>query len=161
MSEEDFERLYAEHAKPLLAFLAFRTGDRVLADDLVADTFERVLRARRGFDRRRGGEKTWIYSIALNRLRDQTRRREVELRANARTETESRTDTANSESSRVEDRDTLERALSVLTPDELEAISLRFGGDLTNPEIAEITGKPLTTIEGRIYRGLRKMRAAL
>ena len=40
----DFERLYDAHAGQLLAFLIFRTGDRALADDLLADTFERVLR---------------------------------------------------------------------------------------------------------------------
>ena len=39
LSDEDFERLYEEHAAPLLSFLALRTGDRALAEDLLADTF--------------------------------------------------------------------------------------------------------------------------
>jgi hypothetical protein len=47
---------------------------------------ERVLRARRRFDRRRGSEKTWVYSIALNLLRDEARRRAAEGRAVERTE---------------------------------------------------------------------------
>src|SRR5918992_5851700 len=81
MREEEFERLYEEHAQGLLGFLAYRTGDRALAEDLLADTFERVLRARRRFDPRKGSRKTWIYSIALNLLRDQVRRREAEGRA--------------------------------------------------------------------------------
>jgi DNA-directed RNA polymerase specialized sigma24 family protein len=46
MRTEDFERLYDEHAEPLLGFLVYRTGDRMLAGDLLADTFERVLRGR-------------------------------------------------------------------------------------------------------------------
>ena len=58
MRDADFERLYGQHAEPLFAFLAYRTGDRVLAEDLLADTFERALRARRRFDRRRGSEKS-------------------------------------------------------------------------------------------------------
>src|ERR671915_2159402 len=81
MRQDEFERLYEEHAQGLLGFLAYRTGDRALAEDLLADTFERVLRARRRFDPRRGSRKTWLYSIALNRLRDQLRRREAEGRA--------------------------------------------------------------------------------
>jgi RNA polymerase sigma-70 factor, ECF subfamily len=81
MREAEFEELYAKHAQPLLAFLAYRTGDRAMAEDVLADTFERVLRARRRFDPRRGSKRTWLYSIALNVLRDAVRRREAELRA--------------------------------------------------------------------------------
>ena len=33
---EDFERLYEEHAQGLFAFLAYRTRDRTLAEDLLA-----------------------------------------------------------------------------------------------------------------------------
>ena len=79
-----FERLYTEHAAALLGFLVYRTGDRTLAEDILADTFERVLTARRGFDRRRASEKTWLYTIALNRLRDLARRRRRGARARAR-----------------------------------------------------------------------------
>src|SRR5687768_7999172 len=85
MRERDFDRLYDSHAQDLFAFLAYRTGDRALAEDLLADTFERVLTARRGYDRRRGSEKTWLYAIALNLLRDHLRRTGAELRALERT----------------------------------------------------------------------------
>src|SRR5436309_15945003 len=81
MRNTDFERLYSEHAEPLLGFLAYRTGDRALSEDLLADTFERVLRARRPFDRRKASEKTWLYAIALNCVRDHARRQAAESRA--------------------------------------------------------------------------------
>ena len=74
MSDDEFERLYEAEAQGLFGFLAYRTGDRALAEDLLADTFERALRKRRGFDRRRGSAKTWLYAIALNLLRDNARR---------------------------------------------------------------------------------------
>src|SRR4051794_28617252 len=81
MRQADFERLYAEHAQRLFGFLVYRTGDRDLAEDMLASTFERALRARARFDPRRGREKTWLYSIATNLLRDQARRAQVERRA--------------------------------------------------------------------------------
>ena len=81
MRDDDFERLYAAEAAGLFAFLAYRTGDRALAEDLLADAFERALRARRRFDRRRGSQKTWLYAIALNLLRDHARRQAAEARA--------------------------------------------------------------------------------
>jgi DNA-directed RNA polymerase specialized sigma24 family protein len=52
----------------------------VVAEDLLADTFERVLRGRR-FDPRRGSEKTWLYAIAINLVRDHARRSAVRERA--------------------------------------------------------------------------------
>lgn len=58
LSPREFEQLYADHAQPLFAFLMYRTGDRALAEDVVADTFERALKARLRFDRRRASEKT-------------------------------------------------------------------------------------------------------
>ncbi|HEX2233676.1 MAG TPA: RNA polymerase sigma factor [Thermoleophilaceae bacterium] len=159
MRQEEFERLYEEHAQGLLAFLAYRTGDRVLAEDLLADTFERVLRARRRFDPRKGSRKTWIYSIALNLLRDQIRRREAEGRAVERVAEPAPSGAGSIQ--RVAERDELVRALAELSEEEREAIALRYGGDLTVPEIARLQGEKLSTVEGRVYRGLRKLRELL
>src|SRR5918912_4564121 len=86
MRDEDFERLYADEAAGLFSFLAYRTGDRALAEDLLADAFERALRSKRRFDRRRGSAKTWLYAIALNVLRDHARRAAAEGRALDRAE---------------------------------------------------------------------------
>src|SRR5215217_948791 len=81
MRDDEFERLYEAEAQGLFGFLAYRTGDRALAEDLLADTFERALRSRKRYDRRRGSAKTWLYTIALNLLRDQARRSAAEGRA--------------------------------------------------------------------------------
>jgi RNA polymerase sigma-70 factor (ECF subfamily) len=160
MPDKAFERLYAEHAQPLYAFLSYRTGDRVLAEDLLADTFERALRARRRFDRRKASEKTWLYAIALNRLRDQVRRRGSETRALERVAVGVSAGSGGG-IEEIADRDLVARGLSTLSEDEREAIALRFGGDLTVPEIAKLTKEPLTTVEGRVYRALRKLREAI
>jgi RNA polymerase sigma-70 factor, ECF subfamily len=159
MRDDDFEELYAEHASALLAFLVYRTGDRALAEDVLADTFERVLHARRRFDPRRGSRKTWVYSIALNRLRDQLRRRDAERRALERVGTPAEDSAAPLD--RLETRDELARALALLSDEEREALALRYGADLTVPEIAKLTGEKLTTVEGRVYRALRKLRGLL
>jgi RNA polymerase sigma factor (sigma-70 family) len=160
MRDERFERLYAEHAQALFGFLSYRTGDRVLAEDLLADTFERALRARARFDRRRASEKTWLYAIALNCLRDHARRRGSEGRALERIAGE-RSEDSTGEMQEVSDRDLVNRALAGLSEEEREAIALRFGADLTVPEIAKLTKERLSTVEGRVYRALRKMREGL
>lgn len=160
MRSDAFERLYSEHAQALYGFLAYRTGDRVLAEDLLADTFERALRARRRFDRRRASEKTWLYAIALNCLRDHLRRQASEGRALQRVAVGMSTGSGGG-IERVADRDLLEHGLASLSDEEREAIALRFGAELTVPEMAELTGERLTTVEGRVYRALRKLRETL
>lgn len=161
MRREDFERLYDEHAGALYSFLAYRSGDRGLAEDLLADTFERALRSRRGFDPRKGKEKTWLYSIALNLLRDQARRGQAAERALERAAAGSPVGDASGSLERIEGQDELDRALRALSPEEREAVALRYGADLTVPEVAEVLGEPLQRVEGRVYRALRKLRGEL
>ena len=156
MKDDEFERLYSEQAQGLFAFLTYRTGDRALAEDLLADAFERALRAK--YNARKGSAKTWLYAIALNVLRDHVRRVAAEGRAYAKVDvgTEGADPFAG-----VEVRDELLRALATLAAEEREAIAMRYGSDLTVPEMAAVLGVPLTTVEGRVYRALRKLREAL
>jgi RNA polymerase sigma-70 factor (ECF subfamily) len=137
MRDADFDRLYRREAQGLYGFLAYRTGDRALAEDLLADTFERALRGRRGFDRRRGTERNWLYAIALNLLRDHARRAATEGRAVERV-----------------------RSGAPLAADSA-ADDVERGAELTVPEMAEVLSLPLSTVEGRVYRALRKLRERL
>ncbi|HEV2813917.1 MAG TPA: sigma-70 family RNA polymerase sigma factor [Solirubrobacteraceae bacterium] len=159
MRDAEFERLYAEHAQGLFGFLTYRTGDRVLAEDLVADTFERVLRARSRFDPRRGRQKAWIYAIAMNLLRDSARRSQTEERALERA-TVGGGDSLFPHDA-LDDRDELRRAMECLSAEERDVVALRFGGDLPVKEIATAIGESVTTTEGRLYRALRKLKSEL
>ena len=154
---EAFDRLYTEHAAGLLAFLTYQTGDRALAEDIVADTFERVLTSRSGW-RGHSGQKTWLYAIAMNRLRDLARRRGVESRALERVV--ANTGFAYDPIGAVGDRDLLQRALQTLSEEERTVVALRFGAGLTLREIAEVLEERQSTVEGRLYRGLRRLRDA-
>lgn len=160
MQDRDFERLYEEHAPRIYAFFAYRVPDASTAEDLTAETFERAFRARRRYDPERATQSTWLYAIALNRLRDHGRRRTSEGRANQRVAAEPAPAEADAADG-VSDRDEVHRALRTLSTDEQETIALRFGADLTAPQIAAATGESLTTVEGRLYRALRKLRERL
>jgi RNA polymerase sigma-70 factor, ECF subfamily len=157
LNAEAFDRLYTEHAAGLLGFLTYQTGDRTLAEDIVADTFERVLTSRSGW-RGRSGEKTWLYAIAMNRLRDLARRRGAESRALERVAAAAQWTV--DELGAVSDRDLLQRGLQTLSEQEREVVALRFGADLTLSEIAELLKERQSTVEGRLYRGLRRLRDA-
>jgi RNA polymerase sigma-70 factor (ECF subfamily) len=159
MHPDRFEQLFDRHAQSLFGFLVYRTGDRALAEDIVADTFERALRKRARFDAGKGSEKNWLYAIALNILRDRHRRAIAEQKALERLG--DLTMEPPSFEGEVADRDLIGRALTMLSPEEREAVALRYGGGLTLKETAAATGQSMTTVEGRIYRSLRKLRAEL
>ena len=107
-----------------------------------------------------GSEKTWLYAIALNCLRDHARRQSAEKRALERIggPVEGRQPV---DADAVHDRDLVRRSLETLSEDERLAVSLRFGADLTMPEIAKVIREPLTTVEGRVYRALGRLRLNL
>ena len=168
MRDAAFERLYAEYVKPLFRFFLYRIGDRTVAEDVVADTFERLFRARRRFNPRRGSESAWVYSVALNRLRDHLRRGESESRALSKAalegepwEVEGPSGAAERAIEAVETKETVLAAMGRLSNEEREAIALRYGADLTLDETARLIGEARTTVDGRIYRALRKLRSQL
>src|SRR5580692_8654940 len=77
---------YAEaaerHLDDVYAYLAWFTGDRLLAEDLAGETFERALRLWHRYDPRRGSERTWLCqvarTVALDHFRSERRRRRRE-----------------------------------------------------------------------------------
>jgi RNA polymerase sigma factor (sigma-70 family) len=161
MRPDTFERLFEEHAERLFSFLAYRTGNRALAEDLLSETFERVLRSKRRFDPRLGSERRWLYTIALNLLRDHARRQTREERALRDVSAGAPAEELDVGLGAVEHRDELYRALATLSEDEREALALRFGADLKLRDVAGVLGEGESAVEGRIYRALAKLREQL
>jgi RNA polymerase sigma-70 factor (ECF subfamily) len=157
---DSFERMFEEHAQGLFSFLVYRTGNRALAEDLLSETFERVLRSRHRFDPRLGSERRWIYTIALNLLRDNARRHSHEDRLMQTVSAGVRTEHVDAFEA-VEQRDELNHALATLNEAERDAISLRYGADLKLRDVAKVLGEDESAVEGRIYRGLAKLRDRL
>ena len=58
------------------------------------------------------------------------------------------------------ERDALRRALAQLPADQRLAVALRYFGDRSLEEIAELTGERLGTVKSRLHYGLQALRAA-
>jgi RNA polymerase sigma factor (sigma-70 family) len=160
MEINEFELLFRAHARPLLAYLVERADNVALAEDVLADAFERGMRRRNGYDPSRGGQKTWLYAIALNRLRDVKRRAAVESGALERLGMTAVGEQRDLEE-RVVDTDMLRRAVADLPENEQQALVLRYAAGLSGPQLAELLGEPVSRVDGRVYRGLRKLRKTL
>lgn len=150
--------MYSEHVWPVYGFLAYRLGDRHLAEDLTQATFERALRAWSRFDPRRSSERTWLLTIARNLLIDHHRRDR-----SRRTETLDVLDepTVPGPEERLGVAQELAAALAKLSDRDREVLALRYGADLTGPEIAELLGLSLANVQQIASRSLRKLRELL
>ena len=81
LNADDIARLYAAHARGLVAYFARRTFDPQVASELMAETFASAVADRRAF-RGDGDEAAagWLYGIARHQLSNWYRRAAVERR---------------------------------------------------------------------------------
>jgi RNA polymerase sigma-70 factor, ECF subfamily len=159
VARQQVGQLYEEHVWGVYGFFGYRVASRADAEDLTQLTFERALRAWNRFDPDRASARTWLMSIANNLLIDHYRRD----RASAQEPIE---DHQSRRELITEDEELglspeIAAALEELGERERQLIALRFGAELTGPEIAEVTGLSLANVQQILSRSLRKVRAKL
>ena len=154
----EFVRVYDEHVWHVYGFLAYRLRDDAEAEDLTQATFERALRAWSRFDSRRGSERTWLLAIARNLLADHHRRGDAWRQTGL---DEAAPPTVAGPEARHTIEPGLARALRQLSDRDREVLALRFGADLTGPEIAALLGLSLANVQQIASRSLRRLRELL
>jgi RNA polymerase sigma-70 factor (ECF subfamily) len=155
----DFADAYDEHVFQVYGFFAYRVRSRTEAEDLTQLAFERALRAFGRFDPSRASFGTWIMSIARNLLIDHYR---SDRTGGERPIEEGEDWEGPDEGDRhLGVSPELERALATLGEREREIIALRFGGDLTGQQIADLTGLTLANVQQLLSRSLRRLKGQL
>jgi RNA polymerase sigma factor (sigma-70 family) len=157
-AKPDFATVYDRHVWHVYGFFGYRVNSRQEVEDLTQLTFERALRAWKRFDPSRASVLTWLMAIARNLLIDHFRR-SGPLPVDPLDDLPELVGSA--EDPGLGLAPDLERALEMLGGREREIIGLRYGGDLTGPEIAEITGLTLANVQQILSRSLRRLRAEL
>lgn len=152
-----FASAYDEHVWTVYGFIAYRVGSRDDAEDLTQQTFERALKAWSRFDPAKASMATWLLTIARNLVIDHYRARREHAELDELGDAEPR-----SRASYDLGLDAgLAAALASLNPRDREVVALRYGGDLTGPEIAELTQLSLANVQQILSRSLRRLRERL
>lgn len=148
----------------LVFTLAMRiTSNRETAEELTVDVFHDIWRSASRYDAAGGTVLGWIMNQARSRAIDR-------LRFDGRKKRTSDGSMSPGAAAQPDPHDVLElreqaqsvqAALSALTPNERRAIETTFFGGLTHAEAASRLSLPLGTIKTRIRSGLHKLRAAL
>ena len=162
-SADDLAALVERHHGPLLGYLYRMTGgDRPLAEDLVQETFLRVLRSIGQYQHPRPF-KPWLYAIATNLARDHYKRAETRYTVGEGNEGLARGQAVLPEARVLaeEEAERVAAAVTALPAGQREAVVLRYYQSLSLAEIAEALGVPLGTVKSRLHLGLRRLRAML
>jgi len=157
------EELVRRHQGPLLGFF-FRMldGDRAQAEDLVQETFLRLLRQRTYAPER--AFKPWLYAVATNLARDHQRAArswpagpgdELLARLPDRAPGPDQRAVAAAEARRVAE------ALGRLGADVRATLVLRYANDLTLADVAAALDVPVGTVKSRLNAGTRRLRELL
>jgi RNA polymerase sigma-70 factor, ECF subfamily len=156
------EALIEQYQYRLIRYLICLLGRRDGVDDMVQDTWLRVLERGSSYDGPSRFEP-WLFRVARNIAVDAMRKRRT-LSLDSDDDGRARPSPASNEPSpfalaaRTEDADRIAYSLQTLEPVYREALVLRFQEDLSLQEISAIVGAPVSTVASRIYRGLATLR---
>ena len=155
-----FTAIYEEHMAYVFRYINYRVGNRNEAEDLTSVVFEKALAAFDRYDSRKAAPQTWLLTIARNTVTDH-------LRKSSKRKTMPLDDVVGIESAdpsppeateRQEEYEKLQLCLAVLPQREQEIISLKFGAELNNRQIATVIGLSENNVGTILFRTIGKLR---
>jgi len=144
-------------------YISYRVSSRTEAEDLTSQVFEKALTAFDRYDPGRSAPQTWLLTIARNTVTDH-------LRKSSRRKTMplddavglAAADPSPSETTEThEEYEKLQTCLAVLPQRDQEIISLKFGGELNNRQIASVVGLSVNNVGTILFRAICKLRNCL
>jgi len=160
-----FEELYRRHKGGLYRFVLRSVRERALAEELYQEIWMRAIEARGRYEVQ-AKFRTWLYTIAHNRLVDHWRKRGLQLVALDAADPAADPPAApDAEPQRiVEAKQGLARfarALEALPPAQREAFLLHEEADMSAAEIARATGTNEEAAKSRLRYAIAKLKQAI
>lgn len=157
---EVFADLYQEYLPKVYRYISYRVSDSHQAEDLTSTVFEKALTKFKSYSSEKAAFSTWIFSIARNTLIDHYRvnAREPVIQMDNMSYFSQEDPSPEEEAAKFEEYQMLQSCISKLAPQEQEIISLKFGAEMTNRQIARMTGLSESNVGIIIYRAVRKLR---
>ena len=153
-------RLYDALVEPIYRYVAMRLRRREDAEDVTQLVFERIVTALPRYRHQGRPFGAWAFRIARNAVIDHQRRyrRTEPLGAIAEP-----ADGMILEALSLRDEEVreLRAAIRRLTPDQQEALALRYGAGLSAEEAARVMGRQAGTIRGLTFRAIETLRRNL
>lgn len=158
-TQEGFASVFEEYGKNIFRYIYVRVGNRrSLAEDLTQDVFERVWSNRDKYDSERASVKTWIFTIARNRLTDYYRKKR-EVPVDPETDVVDKSTVDHEEN--VEKKSLLYNSIRELSDKDRELITLRYIEEMDLEEIAEIMDMSYDATKVAAHRALKRLKGKI
>jgi len=154
---QELEQAFIAWNREIFRYVYARVSVREIAEDITQDVFIKVWNKRAYYDKKKGGLRTWIFTIAVNTLRDhfrsQKRRPTVE---------ELKEDTAD-EQEQYPDKEValVFSELKFLSEKDQNLLILRYVDGLSLEEIGDVMKMKYTAVKVAIHRAVQKLRKRL
>ncbi len=159
--ERAFSLILRAYETPVFNYvLRLVNGDRALAEDLTQEVFLRVYQGLPKFSLR-CKFTTWLFQVTKNRVLDELRASERRPRALVALDDIAPLEVLDAPVERLEEIDTLWRAVEELNVDLKMALLLRDVVGLSYTEIADSLEITLATVKWRIYKAREEVQIAL
>ena len=155
LTDEEIAELLASRTPDAHRLATWILRDPAAAEDAVQEAAMAAWDGRKKL-RHADNPTAWFTTIVVNVCRDELRRR-----SKRRTLPEPPASIAGGAPDQLAVRDEIGRAIARLSADEQLVIGLRFGRDLTVPQIAAQTGIAEGTVKSRLHHSLEHLRSAL
>lgn len=156
-----FGKIYDLYFLKVYRYIYFRVRHKEEAEDLTHNVFLKAYEAISRFKKTDTSPLAYFFTVARNTVINFWRKKkEVLLDDPAKTFSDLADDRSDpNESAEINELVRLSRrALRTLTEDQAEIIRLKFLGELSNAEIAPITGKTEEAVRQLQFRGLKSLR---
>lgn len=163
---EAFEALVRRHERPLFAYFARLSGDRVGAEDYTQDVFIRLWNNRHMYQPT-GKFTSYLFQIARNYWINEYKRKKIRpdgapLETSAPFASSDRRDEQPFSAAQHKELATqIESALGAIPDDQREVFILSRVNKLKYHEIAELLNIPVRTVESRLVLATRKLMSKL
>jgi len=153
-------RLYDALVGPIYRYVAVRLRRREDAEDVTHLVFERIVTALPRYQHTGKPFQAWAFRIARNAVIDHQRRLRPTEPLGAIAEP---SDGMGLEALSLRDEEVreLRAAIKRLTPDQREALALRYAAGLSAQEAAQVMGRQAGTIRGLTFRAIESLRRHL
>ncbi len=153
-------RLYDALVAPIHRYVALRLRRREDAEDVTQLVFERIVAALPRYRHSGRPFAAWAFRIARNAVIDHQRRQRPTEPLGRIAEPVDHFE-VDARSIQEEELRELRAAIRSLTPDQQEALALRYAAGLSAEEAARVMGRQAGTIRGLTFRAIESLRRIL